>query len=149
MTDSIISGIKEYFDTCPIIENLSGKVKVDFLKDQNRVFSIEPIPINPIVAEYLDGIKEKQYQFSLVVKFPYSDEAKQNIENNELFEKLADWVEAQSEKGNLPELPAGMQAEGLTVTSPGALLQVTTDWRTGRYQTTMLLEYLDSSEKGE
>lgn len=149
MAESIIDGIKDYFSACPIIQSMSGKVKVDYLKDQNRIFSIEPIPVNPIIEEYLDGLKEKQYQFSLVVKFPYSDEALQNIANNKLFENLATWVETQNEAENLPELPTGCRAEELTVTSPGALLQVTADWRTGRYQMMMRLVYLESIKKGE
>lgn len=144
MTTSIVNGIQEYFSGCPIIQDMSGKVKVDFLKDQNRIFSIEPIPANPIVEEYLDGLKEKQYLFSLVVKFPYSDEALQNINNNKLFENLSHWVEVQNEADSLPELPEGCQAEELTVTSPGALLQVTADWKTGRYQMQMRLVYLES-----
>ena len=144
MTTSIVNGIQEYFSGCPIIQDMSGKVKVDFLKDQNRIFSIEPIPANPIVEEYLDGLKEKQYLFSIVVKFPYSDEALQNINNNKLFENLSHWVEVQNEADSLPELPEGCQAEELTVTSPGALLQVTADWKTGRYQMQMRLVYLES-----
>ena len=149
MTTSIVNGIRDYFSECPIIQNMSGKVKVDFLKDQNRIFSIEPIPSSPIVEEYLDGVKEKQYLFSLVVKFPYSDEALPNINNNELFENLSKWVEQQNEEGSLPELPEGCQAEELTVTSPGALLQVTADWKTGRYQMGMRLVYIETIQKGE
>lgn len=145
MTNAIIDGIRAYFDRCPIISALSAHVKVDFLKDQNRSFSIEPIPIDPVIEEYLDGVKEKRYRFSLMVKFPYSEEAKLNIENNAVFEKLARWIEDQNEIGKMPEMPEHCYPETIDVISTGALLQVTPDWKVGRYQMIMELTYIEKT----
>ena len=145
MTNAIIDGIRVYFDTCPVISALATRVKVDFLKDQNRSFSIEPIPIDPVIEEYLDGIREKRYRFSLMVKFPYSEEAKLNIENNAVFEKIARWIEEQNDIEHLPEMPIHCYPEAINVISTGALLQVTPDWKVGRYQMIMELIYIEKT----
>ena len=53
---SIVEGLKLYFDECPIIKEMGTKIKVDFLKDESRTFSIEPIPGTQILEVLFKAI---------------------------------------------------------------------------------------------
>lgn len=119
--------VSGFFNACPVIIALATRVKVDYLKDQNRSSGIKPIPTDIGIEEYLDSFKEKHYCFSLMVKFPYSEEDMLNIENNAVFEKIARWIEERNDIEHLPEMPIHCDPEAINVISTGALLQVTPD----------------------
>lgn len=143
--ESIVEGIKQYFDECPLIKKMGAKTKVEFLKDDTRSFSIETVPGPSVIENYLDGVSERQYRFNLVARFSYSEEARMNIENSQFFEELAAWIEEQSDEENLPELPKGDEAEELNVTTTGYLFAVSADWRIARYQLQLQLVYMHDS----
>lgn len=138
---TIIESLIEYFEACPSIAQLNASIKVDFLQEKGKSFSIEPIATNPIVSNYIGGGGERQYAFSLAVKFNYSDEARMNIENSGFFEGLEEWLETQNRQGLLPTLPNGKYAERIEVTSNGYLFGVTQDMKYGRYEIQCRLLY--------
>lgn len=143
---SIVEGLKSYFDECPIIKEMGTKIKVDFLKDESRTFSIEPIPGTQILEEYLEKYSLRQYRFNLVAKFRYSDESMMNIQNSQFFERLGEWIEVESENGNLPKLPKGNNSEEINIATNGYLFSVTPDWKTARYQLQLQLVYMHQSK---
>lgn len=141
MSRTIIGSIREYVATCPLIKNLGTKGKVDFLMEKGKSFSIEPIPVNPIVSEYIGGGGERQYAFYLAFRFNYSDEAKMNMDNSGFFEELQEWLEEQNDLDNLPHLGDGKQANRIEIMSNGYLFGVTQDMKYGRYQIQCRLLY--------
>lgn len=140
---TIIESLVEYFSDqdCEPIYNLGSTPKVDFLSDKGKSFSIEPIATNPVVSNYIGGGGERQYTFSLAVKFNYSDEAKMNLDNSGFFEELEEWLDTQNKEGNLPDLGDGKTAEAIEVVSNGFLFGVTSDWKYGRYEIQLRLLY--------
>lgn len=138
---SIIETLVDYFSNCPLIAELSSSIKVDFLTEKGKSFSIEPMPTNSRTRTYIGGGEERQYAFSLAVKFNYSDEAQMNIENSGFFERLEEWLIEQSKTGNLPELGEGKYAEKIEVVSNGYLFGITEDMKYGRYQMQCRLYY--------
>lgn len=138
---TIIESLINYFMSCPDVAELTSIIKVDFLQDKGKSFSIEPIPTNPIVSNYVGGGGERRYAFSLAVKFNYSDEARMNIENSGFFEKLEKWLDTQNRNGNLPTLGDGKYADSIEVTSNGYLFGITQDMRYGRYELQCQLLY--------
>lgn len=138
---TIIESLVEYFSNCPLIADLTETVKVDFLLEKGKSFSIEPTPTNPVVRNYIGGGGERQYTFSLAVKFRYAEEAKINLENSGFFENLQEWMEEQNSVGNLPNLSEGKEADRLEITSNGYLFGVTPDMKYGRYQIQCRLLY--------
>lgn len=138
---TVIQAIKIYLEECPLLKSLGTKIKVDFLQEKGKSYSIEPIPVNPVVSNYIAGGGERQYAFYLAVKFNYSDEAQMNIENSGFFEEFADWLEIQNDEDNLPILSNGKQATKLEVTSNGYLFGITPDMKHGRYQIQLRLLY--------
>lgn len=138
---TIIESLVTYFSDCPIITNLSSNIQVDFLKEKGNSFSIEPIATNPVVSNYIGGGGERQYTFSLAVKFNYSDEARMNLENSGFFEELEEWLETQNKNGNLPTLDGGRVADSIEIISSGYLFGVTQDMKYGRYEIQCRLLY--------
>ena len=137
MTESIIQGITEYFLDCPLLRD--GVLRVDALGDDAGEYVIETGIFDPILRTYVDGSSARQYQFNLGSREFYSMDRLQNIQNSAFYEDLADWVEQQSLEGNLPELPAGMEAEALEILSPGYLYDGA--MKNARYQIQMRLLY--------
>ncbi|MBQ3418850.1 MAG: hypothetical protein IJH31_01805 [Erysipelotrichaceae bacterium] len=138
---TIIESLVNYFSSCPIIASLTNDVKVDFLNEKGKSFSIEPVAVNPVVSNYIGGGGERRYDFSIAVKFNYSDEARMNLDNSGFFEKLEEWLEKQNIDGNLPKLGEGKEAESIDVLSNGYLFGITPDMKYGRYEVRCRLLY--------
>ena len=141
MENSIILAIKKYMEGYPEFENFRRKISVDYLNDKDYSISIEPIPTNPVIGGYIGGLIHKQYPFIFAINFPYSNEAKMNIENSSFFEDFSKWIENNSYNNIFPDLPNDYTADGLKVTSSGFLFGVTSDLKTGRYQMQLNLTY--------
>lgn len=137
----IINAIRKFVEQCPLIEELNGKIKIDFLQDKGNSFSIEPIPVNPVVSNYIGGGGERQYAFTLAIKFMWSDEAQMNLENSGFFEEFEKWIQEKNDNNELPELGSGKQATKLEITSNGYLFGISQDMRYGRYQIQCRLLY--------
>lgn len=139
---SIIEAIRTYFNQCEMIQSeQNGNIKVDFLQEKGVCFSLEPVPVKPIVTKYIGSGAEMQYAFVLSATFDYSAETAMNVENSGFFERLQEWVEEQNDNDNLPQLGEGKEATALEVTSNGYLFGVSKDMRSGRYQMQFRLLY--------
>lgn len=70
-----------------------------------------------ITEEYIDGSQLRRYSFELIRYLPYT--TKENDDGNiamlDEVESIAEWIRAQNEAGELPELPPGYSAESVTV----------------------------------
>lgn len=137
MVDSIIKGLEQYFAKCPLLKE--GCLRVDYLGEKPIEYVIEILPTDPILKRYADGSSVRQYLFAFGSREFYSQERLQNIENSAFYERLADWVERKSWSGELPEMPEGMEAQGLYVVSSGYLFDGTKS--NARYQIQLRLEY--------
>ena len=135
--ETIIEGISEYFMKCPLLKD--GVFRVDALGPDPVEYTIETGSFDPIVQNFVDGSSIRQYQFSFGSREYYDMDRLQNIENIKFYEKFAAWVEEQSKKGNLPELPEGMEPDTLEVLSPGYIFDVS--MKTARYQLPLRLVY--------
>ena len=138
---TVINGIRQYMATCPLLQSLNTKGKIDFLGEAVNSYSIEPVPDNPVVENWIGGGGIRQYSFTVAIKFDYSNEAQMNIENSGFFEKLESWIKEQNRIGNMPDLGEGKVATSLVTTSTGYLYGVTPDMRSGRYQISCRLLY--------
>lgn len=104
---SIIESIREFIYTCPFLEN--RRVNVDYIGTEMS-YSVDPLPCTPVLATYVDGGKKKQYQFALTSNEEYDGDARVNIDNSSFYQHFEEWLEEQTEEGNLPELSNPKQA---------------------------------------
>lgn len=137
----IIKSIRDYMSTLKCLETFNDviKVNVNFLDDETDTYSIEEIPIEPIVKKYVNGDSIRQYAFIFTSREPYGAEVLQNIDNSGFYEKLADEIERNNYNDILPKLDEGLEPISIEVTSTGYAFAVTED--TAQFQIQLRLKY--------
>jgi hypothetical protein len=136
----IIDKIREYFLKCPLLDELA-RFNVDYLGVEPVEYTIDSQPTTPVIKRYTDGGALKQYVFVFGSREYYGSDVLQNLENSGFFERFAEWVEEQSEKGNLPELEGNKQAISMEVLTSGYLFSANED--NARYQIQCRLIYYE------
>lgn len=131
----MIEKIRQYLIDNKIIDE-NYRINVDFLGEEATEFSIVPIPINPILKEYVDGSTLMQYQFQLVSCNDYGADVAQNIENSNFYEQLYELISNNNDNGILPNIKGIQTIECL---DNGAILNEMTN--TARYSIQMRVIY--------
>ena len=142
----IIDSLRTYIKSCPHLEafNNAIRVNVNYLEGDTTTYSIEEVPIDPIVKKYINGDTIRQYAFIFTSREPYGADVLQNIDNSGFYEKLANWIETQDENEVYPVLDAGLEPLEIKVTSTGYAFAVTED--TAQYQIQLSLKYFKRKE---
>ena len=136
----IIESVKNFILKCPYLEKLAA-VNVDFLPDSTGTYSIEEVPTSSVIRTYLDGSQERQFVFVFASRFYYSDEARNNIENSGFYEDFSDWLDEQTQNGNLPTMRDGLIPAKIEAMSSGYLFDISGDLTNARYQIQCRLIY--------
>jgi hypothetical protein len=138
----IISSLRDYIRKCPYLDTFNNaiRVNVNYLESSPDTYSIEEIPIEPIVKKYVNGDTIRQYAFIFTSREPYGVDVMQNIDNSGFYEQFAQWVESQNDNEIFPILGNGLEPLEIKVTSTGYAFAVTED--TAQFQITLRLKYL-------
>ena len=98
----ITEKIRDYLEEYP---GLSGGVMhVDWLPESARYYSLESVPCEPVLKEYMDGSSRRQFQFNLASSMFYSPDVENQVENMEWFESFDSWIQTQNLFRRLPDL---------------------------------------------
>lgn len=137
----IIDALRNYIRMCPHLDTFNNaiKVNVNYLEPNTDTYSIEEVPINPIVKKYVNGDSIRQYAFIFTSREPYGIDVLQNIDNSGFYEKFADWIEVQNDNEIFPLLDNGLEPLSIEVTSTGYAFAVTED--TAQFQIQLRLKY--------
>jgi len=135
---SMIQAVRDYLLTCPLMEG--NLIHVDALGGKPTEYAVIPVPGDRKKKEYLDGGSDREYPFLIQSVLSTADEL-ERIENSGVYEALADWLEEQTEAGNLPTLSAGKTAESIEAVSWGFVYEQG-ESATGIYQITCKLAYV-------
>lgn len=135
-----IEAIRNYLADCPLLVDFS-RLCVDYLPSDTKTYSIEEIPAQTKIRAYVDGSSERQFVFVFAARMFYSEEVRNNIENSGFYEKFAEWLDEQSEIGNLPVLADGKTASKIEAMSGGYLFDISGDLTNARYQIQCRLIY--------
>lgn len=121
MSKSKMQIIKEYIETCPLLDG--DQINVDYLKDEVYSYSIDRTPTTPIIQKYVDGYGgKKQITFDFTVTAPLSSRVVTNLANSKFGEDFINWVEEQQMLRNLPKIDGAFSIE---CTSPSYIIQKT------------------------
>lgn len=131
----MIGKIRQYLITNKIIDE-NCRINVDFLGEEPTEFAITPIPINPVLENYIDGSKLMQYQFQLISCNDYGSDVTQNIENSTFYENLYELITKNNTEGIFPDIK-GIQT--IECIDNGAILNEMTN--TARYAIQMRITY--------
>lgn len=139
MTETIIEGLRQFILKCPLLEDYTHAVGVDYLDKEAGFFSIEVTPCNTVEKTYLRGPIKKQYQFTFVSRALYGRETMNQIENLAFYERFERWLNDCNKKRVFPELPDGMQVQSIVPVSSGYIMAEEAD--KARYQIQCKLTY--------
>lgn len=138
----IIQGIRNYMRGLKCLDTFNNaiRVNVNYLEPSPDTYSVEEIPIEPILKRYVNGDSIRQYAFIFTSREPYGVDVLQNIDNSGFYEKLADEIESNNDSGIFPILENGLEPQEIKVTSTGYAFGVTES--TAEYQIQLRLKYL-------
>ena len=136
---SITAAIRDYLENYP---GLSGGVMhVDWLPESARAYSIESVPCEPVLKQYMDGSSRRQFQFNLASSMYYSPDVENQAENMEWFESFDNWIQMQNLFRRLPDLGAGQLCKSIEILSSAYPVAVDGNGL-ARYQLQMGITYL-------
>lgn len=120
MEKSKMQLIKEYIETCPLLDG--DKINVDYLKDEVYSYSIDRTPSQPLVQGFIGGGGKKQITFDFSVTAPLSSKVVTNLTNSKFGEDFIQWIETQNRNKVFPKIDGAFKIE---CTSPSYVLQKT------------------------
>ncbi|MBO0555290.1 chloramphenicol resistance protein [Clostridium botulinum] len=137
----IINNLRNYIRKCPYLDTFNNaiKVNVNYLEPNADTYSIEEIPIDPVVKKYVNGDSVRQYAFVFTSREPYGADVLTNIDNSGFYEKFAEWIEENNNNNVLPVLENDLEPLEIKVTSTGYAFSVTED--TAQFQIQLKLKY--------
>ena len=131
----MIEKIREYFIENNIIDE-NSRINVDFLGEEPTEFALEPIPVNPILAKYVNGTSLRQFQFELLSCNDYGADVIQNMSNSSYYENLYNLIEQNNKERILPNVKG---IESIECLNSGGILDAGTN--TARYSIQMRITY--------
>lgn len=140
MNNSIMGAVREYLGGCPLFDG--NTLRVNFLGEEPLEYTLEDVPANPVVKQYTNGSSIRQALFVLASRELYSRDAIENLKSGGFYERLADWLESQNRKRDLPKLPEGLTAQKLEATTNGYCMSADIQQNIQRYQIQLRLIYL-------
>lgn len=137
----IIDSLRDYMRNLKCLDTFNNaiRVNVNYLEPNTDTYSIEEVPVEPIVKKYVNGDSIRQYAFIFTSREPYGADVLTNIDNSGFYEKLADEIEKNNNKEIFPLLNDGMETLEIKVTSTGYAFAVTED--TAQFQIQLRLKY--------
>ena len=137
----IIDSVRNYMRNLKCLDTFNNaiRVNVNYLEPNADTYSIEEVPVEPIVKKYVNGDSIRQYAFIFTSREPYGADVLTNIDNSGFYEKLADEIEKNNNNEILPLLGDGMESLEIKVTSTGYAFAVTED--TAQFQIQLRLKY--------
>ncbi|MDU3524259.1 chloramphenicol resistance protein [Clostridium sp.] len=123
----ILDSIRNFIMACPYLKTIDSGVNVNYLSDQADTYSINQEPDEIIIKKYVNGDTLREYNFILVSKEIYTDDVMKNIKISSFYEEFLDWLEEQTNKGNLPNLGENKKAISAEAINNGHVVKVEND----------------------
>ena len=92
--------IREFIETCPLLEN--GKVNIDYIKEKAQSYSVDETPATTELIPYTDGESRNQILFDFSIQANFS--VLENIINSKFCDDFTKWIKEQNKKENLPKI---------------------------------------------
>ncbi|MDE5936305.1 MAG: chloramphenicol resistance protein [Ruminococcus sp.] len=135
---AIIESIRDFISGCPLLKN-GVLLNVDRLGATEIEYTVDGEITRPILRQYTDGSSLRQFEFVFASREKYGADTLQNIANSGFYEDFADWIETQSNTGNLPKLDKYRVPQYIEVLSGGYVFD--SDDSTARYQIQLKFVY--------
>lgn len=100
----MIEKIRDYFKSKVTLAEEFDNILVDFLGEDATSYSIEPIPVEPVLKQYRDGGSLNQFIFQFGSREFYDNSVAQNINNLGFYERFQEEIETNNKNGVLPDI---------------------------------------------
>lgn len=110
----MVEKLKEYFLTNVTLANEFNNILADFLEDEAISYSIDPVPVEPILKQYTDGSYLGQYQFYFSSNEYYDNSVLQNINNLDFYDRFRKEIEHNNNNRILPQIDGIQSIECLS-----------------------------------
>lgn len=110
MTINTVENIRAWFLTCPTINRILS-FNADYIGDKAEECSIYSAPTRLSYTEDVIGnitynVRQSK-SFLLVVRMPYSNDIRQNLDNIQFFDEVQEWMNTQNASKNFPIIADG------------------------------------------
>lgn len=104
--DTRIAKLKEYLlsNLITLTQKSGFQVNANFLSNKIDDYSLDKMPVAPIVNKLICGVEVRRDVFSFRSRKPYSSEWLVNLNNMGFFEKFEELIKSNNDKGVLPEI---------------------------------------------
>lgn len=136
----IIDSLRKYLKQYQYSDEFFERVNIDYLDGDSALYSIEEVPCDPIIKQYIGGDSKRQYQFIFTSTEIDKADVLKSINRSGFYEEFAGWLDKESLKGNLPQLDSDKECIKIEATSTGYMLQTEVD--KVKYQIKCRLIYL-------
>ena len=110
----MVDKLRQYFIEHTTLEEGFKNILADFLGDDATDYTIETIPIEPVLRQYADGSYLGQLTFQFGSREFYDDSDNQNIDNLGFYERFQQEIEYNNEHNILPEIEGIQSIECLS-----------------------------------
>lgn len=132
----MVDKLRQYFLNHVTLAEEFKRILADFLGDDATDYTIETIPIEPVLKQYADGSYLGQLTFQFGSREYYDDSDNQNIENLDFYERFQQEIEENNKNGILPDIEGIQSIECL---SNGTIQDV--ENKTAKYIIQMRITY--------
>lgn len=138
----IIESVRDFIKKCPKIKTFDDAVaiNINYLNEKPDTYSIEEVPVNPIVKRYVGGSTLRQKVFMFCSRNSYGEDVFNNINNSRFYEEFAEWIEEMNNNDELPILDCNKESQKIEVITNGYAFATEVD--KARYQIEFRLTYL-------
>ena len=133
----MVDKLRQYFIEHTTLEEGFKNILADFLGDDATDYTIETIPIEPVLRQYADGSYLGQLTFQFGSREYYDNSENQNIDNLGFYERFQQEIEYNNEHGILPDIEGIQSIECL---SNGTIQDV--ENKTEKYIIQMRITYI-------
>lgn len=133
----MVDKLRNYFIEHTTLEEGFKNILADFLGDDATDYTIETIPIEPVLRQYADGSYLGQLTFQFGSREYYDNSENQNIDNLGFYERFQQEIEYNNEHGILPDIEGIQSIECL---SNGTIQDV--ENKTAKYIIQMRITYI-------
>lgn len=105
-SDTRIAKLREYlFDNIiTLTQNSNFQINANFLSDKIDDYSLDKMPIAPIVNKLICGVEIRRDVFSFRSRKSYSHDKVVNLNNMGFFEEFEKLIKSNNDKGVLPDI---------------------------------------------
>lgn len=135
---SLISVVRDYIETYTGLAE-DAPVWVEYLGSDPIQYAILPLAGDRVLEEYINGTSLRSWPFAFRSMESTADDLAR-LENNGFYEAFAEWLDEQTDAGELPTLENGKTAEAIEATGWGFLYEQG-ESDTGIYQVQCRLIY--------